>query len=621
MFGISGWDWFALGIYLVGITGVGVWTARKVHNTSDFFLGGRQYGKIFMIFFAFGAGTNGNQAAGVASKTFSNGLSGIWYQWLWLFATPFYWLIAPFFRRMRAITTGDYFEYRYGGGTDALYSVVGVLQLTVTIGTMLFGASAVIRGLTDGQIPQNAAILVMTVLFVVYGVAGGLNAAIITDLIQGILTILLSFMLLPFALQVVGGFSGLHEKIADPDMFSLVAPGEINGFYIFMLVINSIVGIVTQPHIMGNCAAGRNELDGRVGFAGGNLLKRICTVAWMLTGLCALAIYLDTPEFFTIDKAAFNPDDAYGQMAGRLLPQISAGLVGLFLAALLASVMSSCDAFMVASSGLFTQNFYRRYLVHGREEGHYVNAGRVVSAFVVAGALAFAYSFDDVPSALETFWKMQAVMGAAFWVGLFWRRATAAGAWAGTIGAFALVVLMGSTGFNDWASGTRAIHEDMSVLEFSEYHGVNLTALRDVNAVDVEEPPAPGTRLRITEPAVPEIMLWEGEIKFSWQILIYLTAGFALCILVSLVTPRPHGEKLERVYACLRTPVQPNEPNVSTPFTLPEGITAPPPKKLINHPDLEIPFPSMQGMVGFAVLWVCVGALVGSVYWMATWGT
>lgn len=620
MLGLSGWDWGALAVYLLGITGIGVWTARKVKDTSDFFIGGRRFGKLFMVFFAFGAGTNGNQAAGVASKTFSNGLSGIWYQWLWLFATPFYWLIAPFFRRMRALTTGDYFEYRYGGGTDALYSVVGVLQLTVSIGTMLFGSSAVIRGLTDGQIPQNVAILVMTALFVVYGVAGGLGAAIVTDLIQGILTILLSFMILPFALQVVGGFSGLHDKIADPHMFSLVAPGEIDGFYIFMLVINSIVGIVTQPHIMGNCAAGRNELAGRVGFAGGNLLKRVCTVAWMLTGLCALAIYLDNPAFFTIEQGVFNPDDAYGQMAGKLLPQISTGLVGLFLAALLASVMSSCDAFMVASSGLFTQNFYRRYVVRGRSEGHYVNAGRVVSAFIVAGALLFAYSFDDVPSALETFWKVQAVMGAAFWVGLFWRRATAAGAWAGTIGAFALVVIMGSTGFNNWASGTRAIHEDMSVLEFSETHGVDITVLREMNAVDVEQPPAPGTRLRIAEPGLPEAMLWEGEIKFSWQILIYLSAGFLLCILVSLVTPRPKGEKLERVYACLRTPVQPDEPNVSTPFSLPEGLQPPPPHKLIDHPDLEIPFPTREGMLGFVFFWVCVMLLIGSVYWMAGLG-
>ena len=74
-------------------------------------------------------------------------------------------------------------------------------------------------------------------------------------------------------------------------MFSLVAPGEINLFYIVMLCTSAIVGIVTQPHTMGTCAAGRTELDGQVGFAAGNLLKRFCTVAWMLVGLCGVVMF------------------------------------------------------------------------------------------------------------------------------------------------------------------------------------------------------------------------------------------------------------------------------------------------------------------------------------------
>lgn len=43
----------------------------------------------------------------------------------------------------------------------------------------------------------------MTILFVAYGVAGGLSAAIVTDAIQGVLTVILSFLILPFALDAV----------------------------------------------------------------------------------------------------------------------------------------------------------------------------------------------------------------------------------------------------------------------------------------------------------------------------------------------------------------------------------------------------------------------------------
>lgn len=565
MLGLSNWDWLALGAYLVIVTAVGLWTARRIKDTADFFMGGRNFGKLSMVFFSFGAGTSGNDAVGVAAKTYTNGLSGIWYAWLWLFATPFYWLVAPVFRRMRAITTGDYFEYRYDKSVAALYTVVGVLQLSVNIGVIMLASSKFIEAISGGAIGQTPAVLVTTVLFVAYGMAGGLAAAIVTDLMQGILTIILSFMILPVALKVVGGFAGLHQSITDPHMFSLVAPGEINGFHIAMFGLNALIGIVTQPHIMGVCAAGRSEMDGRVGFAFGNLLKRVCTVAWMLTGLCGVVLYMNKPDL--------HPDLVYGQMARELLPTILPGLVGVFLAALLASVMSSCDAFMVSSSGLFTQNLYRRYFVKDREEGHYVNVGRVAGLVIVVGSIAFAFSFESVPAGLETFWKIQAMMGAAFWIGLYWRRATPAGAWAGTLGAFAVVVLTGTAGFNTWAVAN-----------------------------------------------LPEFMVWEGKFRISWQMFCYLTTGFGLCIVVSLLTPRLPQAQLDRVYNCLHTPVRGEEPHMPEPFSLPTGVAPEQPRKLINHPDFEFATPSLVGIVGFLGLWACVGFMVWFVYAMAGWG-
>jgi len=164
---ISVYDWFTLGCYLVGITLLGLWTRKKVKDTADFFIGGRRFGKAMMVFFAFGAGTNGNQAVGVAAKTYSNGLSGIWYQWLWLFATPFYWVIAPAFRRMRATTTGDFFEYRYSARTAALYSFVGVLIHVSNIGLMLLATGAVVEAISGGAIPSI--VLAAALYFVLMG--------------------------------------------------------------------------------------------------------------------------------------------------------------------------------------------------------------------------------------------------------------------------------------------------------------------------------------------------------------------------------------------------------------------------------------------------------------------
>jgi len=195
--GLHAADICILALYLVGMVAIGIWSARKIKSSADFFLP-RRFGKAMMIMFSFGTGTHSDQAVSVASKSFTNGLSGIWYQWLWLPVTPFYWLIAPVFRRFRAITTSDVFEARYSPSVAMLYAVVGVLNLAVNIGVMLKGSSEVISASTSGIVSANLAIIIMTVIFVAYGVAGGLGAAILTDFIQGVLTIIFSFLLLPW---------------------------------------------------------------------------------------------------------------------------------------------------------------------------------------------------------------------------------------------------------------------------------------------------------------------------------------------------------------------------------------------------------------------------------------
>jgi len=90
MLGLTIFDWAAIFLYFLVISFIGVWFARNIRNMHDFFMGGNRFGKVTMVFFSFGAGTSGNDAVGVSSKVYTNGISGIWYQWLWLFCTPFY---------------------------------------------------------------------------------------------------------------------------------------------------------------------------------------------------------------------------------------------------------------------------------------------------------------------------------------------------------------------------------------------------------------------------------------------------------------------------------------------------------------------------------------------------
>ena len=554
MLGLQTADFLVVLVYLIGITGLGIWMMRKVHDIGDFFMP-RRFGKVMMMLFSFGSGTHGEQAVIVASKTYTNGLSGIWYQWLWLFCTPFYWLIAPFMRRFRAITTADVFEARYSRSVAMLYALVGCLNLSVNIGVMLKGAGAVVEASTDGVLSSNLSIMLMTVLFVSYGMAGGLSAAIVTDFIQGILTIVLSFMLLPFVLNAVGGMSGMHETIKDPHMFSLVAPAEIGIFYILVIAFNGLVGIVTQPHTMGNCAAGKTEWEGQIGFMGGTLIKRLCTVAWCLTGLAAVAYYAGQD---------IEPDLVFGKVARDFLPMIAPGMLGVFIASILASVMSSCDAFMISSSGLFTENIYKP-LVRGRTQKHYLFVARTVSVVIVAAGVGFAYWLPGVVKGLEIFWKISPMMGIAFWLGLFWRRTTVAGAWASTLGAFAIW----------WLTEQAFFVGLLSTLPAAE-------SLRFV---------------------------FEDAIYLPWQMVFYLFGGLLLGIIVSWFTRPVSKEKLDNYYALIRTPITLGE-KVIDPCTLPEGAVTPPRRVLFPKSNIEIPMPSKNGVVGFITGWILVALII-----------
>lgn len=568
MYGLKIADILVLGLYLLGMAAIGVWSARKIKKSADFFMP-RRFGKAMMVMFGFGAGTHSDQAVGVASKSFSSGLSGIWYQWLWLPCTPFYWLIAPVMRRFRAITTGDVFEARYDRSVAKLYAVIGMLNLSVNIGLMLRGSSEVISASTQGLLSANVAIIVMTLVFVIYGVAGGLAAAIITDFIQGILTIIFSFLLLPLIMNAVGGMDGIRESISDPGKLSLVAPAGIGVFYIAVIAFNGLVGIVTQPHTMSNCAAGKTEMEGRFGWMFGNLIKRICTIPWCLTGVAAIV-------YFAGKGIEVEPDKVFGAVAGDFLPKIMPGILGIFLAALLASVMSSCDAFMISSSALFTENIYRPWMP-GRTQQHYITVGRIAAVGVVSGGVVFAFWLPGVVAGLEIFWKISAMMGLAFWLGLFWRRTTVAGAWATTLISFAVLLFTSKIAFGDFV-----------LWDFNS----SLAAY------------------------LPEFMLWEGKLYLPWQMILYLGAGLISGIVVSLFTKRVSEEKLESFYALTRTPIAPGE-QVEKPCTLPEGALVPQRRNVFPNTSLEIAIPSRTSIIGFLIGWGFVATIVYVVYMIA----
>lgn len=423
-------DWVVLIVYFVFIAGVGFYVGMKVKDTSHYFLGQRKFGKWLMIGQSFGVGTHAEMPVSLAGAVTTIGFSGIWFQWKNLFATPFFWIFAPVFRRIRRTTIAELTEDRYGTWMGGIYTIFALLFFTINTASMLKGAGKVISQATGGQFEANQIVIAMTAIFVLYSFIGGLVSAAWTDFFQGLLIIALSFLLIPLGWSAVGGFTGMKASL-ESYKFSLAAPEGIGVWFIAMLTINGLIGIISQPHMLAAVGTGKDEYTCRVGFFYGNFVKRVCTVGWALVGLLVAAMLAQGT--YGINRLE-DSEDAFGFACRHLL---FPGSLGLLIASVLAANMSTASAFMVNSGALFTESFYRRHLVKNRPDSHYLWTGRV-SGFLIT-MFGVVYAIFLIDKVLNTFLlteTMATYMGISILGGIVWRRANRWGAISSLVVAF-----------------------------------------------------------------------------------------------------------------------------------------------------------------------------------------
>lgn len=604
--------WIVLILYFAGMLVLGWFSKRHAGDSEGYLLGGRKFGTSMMVMHAFGAGTNPTDTTGCISKSVAAGASGIWVSWMWMFGTPFYWLIAPIMRRMRCLTMTDYFEERYGRGAAALYTLVAGLGMTIFFGGVLLATTKTVMGMmgvADG--PESDAwffgiLTVTTAVFVLYGYWGGIVAAVRTDMIQGLMIIALSIIALWPALNLagVGGMTGLREHLATAsaqvdaavgealgeakagdyagmaavledaagsqphgtirDVLAMAAWQEDGGSpadraramallekhdragylslfneahfswgVVLLLCMTAPLTALALPHLMSVTAAGKTEWEGRLGFVGGNLLKRICTIGWSILALCWMA-------HLVARGAATSPDAAFGDAIRALLPPV---LQGVMLACVLAASMSSGDAVQVTVAGLFTQSLYARYVNPAATDAQRVRFTRIAGVAVIAVSLAFAVLMrSDLVKSILLYFNVLAAVGISSALGILWRRMNQAGVFCGTIAAVAALVI------------TRTL------------------------------------------PGVPRTVVYGA----------FPAAGLLFGVLGSLVTRRPDRARIERFFTKIYTPVGQEDR-----LDLPLDQAVPKERRLLEAGGLFIVKPSRQSWVGFlVVLGICIGCLV-----------
>jgi len=483
MFGLTVIDIAVIVSYFLVVIGIGFYCSRRIKNQEDYFLAGRRFGKFIQTFAAFGQGTSADSPVGVTTTTFSNGIAGVWSALLYLFATPLYWMVMPWMRRLRLLTLGDFFEERYGSKLMAgVYAVIGTIGMMtiISVGFAAMTKTIVVlapksyeeltikevaefemaeeldqlrekdyQALSPAQqqrleelslakparmfshINEDVLIWVVCGIVMIYAVAGGLEAAFLTDTLQGLFIIVLSVILFPFAwtkINLLYGGSGpvdafrtMHSQLPESyfELFGSPAVMDFTWYYIAALTLMVTINVVIQPNSMIATGSAKGEYECRFGFVTGSYIKRFCTVLWGIFALLAVVLYHDKIH---------NPDMVWGYATLDLLGSFHIGLVGLMIACLIAALMSTADCLMITGSSLLTHNIYRP-LFGGRSEKHYVVAGRIIGCAIIIGGAVIASQFDTILQLLKFWWELNVMVAASFWLGMKWRKANKTGAW------------------------------------------------------------------------------------------------------------------------------------------------------------------------------------------------
>jgi len=281
------------------------------------------------------------------------------------------------------------------------------------------------------HIPMNWFIWITVIFICLYSIAGGLEAAFISDVFQGVFIILLSVILLPFAFieinnvygseGLMGAFRTLHAQLPESYFEIFGSPNSVDftWYYIIALGIMATINVAAGANQLVAAGAAKNESSARFGLTYGTYLKRITTVFWGLTALAIVLLY---------SNSVSDPDHLWGYASRALLGPLNLGLIGLMIAALLAALLSTADMMMLATSGLITRNLYQP-VRPGKSEKHYVTVGRIFGTSIVVISAFIVMQADSLFDQLKIFWEWGVVFSAGFWMGILWRRTNRRAVW------------------------------------------------------------------------------------------------------------------------------------------------------------------------------------------------
>lgn len=429
-----------LGLYFVAMAAIGWYCSKKTDSLKEFFVMSGSAGALVSGFAYFATQYSMSTFMGVPATCYNVGFAGLSVSVPGLVFS----MIIPALlvgralmklgRRFGFLTLADYLSDRYDSPALAtLQALIMILFMIPMMGAQTIGAGVIFHAYTGA--PEWIGIVAMGIIVILYCMSGGIRGAMVTDVIQGGLMLATAVVTFIASLKLGGGIGAINAKLSAMNPAYLSHPGLGGAYpwqnYASMVIMWSFFSI-SQPTLVTKFFAMKNY---RVMFKA------------VLLGTAGMWIAATLIEWGGVNAIVSLPGIS-GKNIDFIVPLIlqqnlSPVLSSFLIAGIMAAGMSTIDSLLIAATGAITRDIYQRRLNTEASDSQILHLSRYVTVGVGVIAVLFGISRPSTILSIVIF----AYGGLGLWatpvlLGLYWKGATKAGAFAGVIVGEILFVIM-----------------------------------------------------------------------------------------------------------------------------------------------------------------------------------
>lgn len=440
-------DIAAVAVYLLFIVGLGFACGRH-QSRREFFVAGGSMGWLAVGLSVMATLFSSNSFVFYPAAAFGDslriGLSLIAFS---LMTPVVIWVFIPVYARLDLETAYEYLEKRFHVSVRTLASGLFVLLRIGWLASATYAASVVVSSVSG--VSQTNVIVALGVVSIGYTMIGGLRAVMWTDVVQFFIfttTILaaLALILIQSELgpsEIIGTyFDGRDGLIVDFDLSMTLPYGSwviLIGIFLEGLSAFGADQVAVQRYL-----SARSERTSQIGAAINLLGMWIVIPGLLLIGVGLYGYFTQHPaelgegtltEILASEAAVGEPKVADRAMPDFVRLHFPPGLAGLFLAALMAAIMSSIDSGIHSVTTALVVDFRDRLFpaLRPSSEASEVRWIRIMVVVIGAIAITLACNVGSLGNVFDIGKKLTSAFGgpllAIFILAFFSRRATSTG--------------------------------------------------------------------------------------------------------------------------------------------------------------------------------------------------